>query len=132
MNTFIIKTATEEDFFARGRELAKLADQLEAIPEECILSFEDPSDMLKLLSTSRMELLKSIKEQPGTIAALSERLHRGRNTVKRDVAALEKAGIVTIESKVLPGQGRMKEIRAAARKFKFEAELVFCPTRPIE
>ena len=123
MKTLTIKTATEEEFFKQGRKLAKLADQAAAIPEECVISFEDPADVLKLLTTARLALLKSIKEQPGSITALSERLHRDRSAVKRDVAELEKVGIVTVESKVLPGHGRMKEVRVGAQKFRLEAEL---------
>ena len=31
------------------------------------------------------------------------------------------AGMVTVENKVLPGHGRMKEVRAAASRFRLEA-----------
>ncbi len=123
MKTLIIKTASEEAFFKRGRTLAQLADQSAAIPEECVISFEDPTDVLKLLSAARLALLKSIKEQPGSITALAERLHRDRSAVKRDVDELAKVGIVTVESKILPGHGRMKEVRPGAHKFRLEAEL---------
>ena len=124
MKILTIKSAEEGAFFDRGRKLAKLADQGAVIPEECIISFEDPSEMLKLLSAARLALLKSIKEQPGSITALSERLHRDRSAVKRDVDELVKVGIVTVESKTLPGQGRMKEVRAGAQKLRIEAEIL--------
>jgi len=124
MKLLTIKLMEEETFFDRGRKLAKLADQGAVIPEECIISFEDPSEMLKLLSAARLALLKSIKEQPGSITALSERLHRDRSAVKRDVDELVKVGMVTVEPKTLPGHGRMKEIRACAQKFRFEAEIL--------
>ncbi len=124
MKLLTIKLMEEETFFDRGRKLAKLADQGAAIPDECVISFEDPSEMLKLLSTARLALLKSIKEQPGSITALSERLHRDRSAVKRDVDELAKVGMVTVESKPLPGHGRMKEVRAGAQKFRFEAEIL--------
>lgn len=122
MKTLTIKTATDDDFFKRGRTLARLADNAEALPEEYIVSFEDPADVLKLLSTARLALLKAIKEQPGSINALAKRLHRDRSAVKRDTDVLEKAGIVTVESKVLPGHGRMKEVRISAQKLRLEAE----------
>jgi predicted transcriptional regulator len=122
MKTLTIKTATEDDFFKRGRTLARLADNAEALPEEYVVSFEDPADVLKLLSAARLALLKAIKEQPGSINALAKRLHRDRSAVKRDTDVLEKAGIIIVESKVLPGHGRMKEVRGSAQKLRLEAE----------
>ena len=119
-----IKSTEEGAFFDRGRTLAKLADQGAAIAEERIICFEDPSEMLKLLSAARLELLRTIKEQPGSITALAERLHRDRSAVKRDVDELVKVGIVTVESKTLPGHGRMKEVRAGAQKHRLEAEIL--------
>ncbi len=123
MKTLTIKSGSEEDFFRRGRIVAKLANEGTALPEECVISFEDPDEMLRLLSAARLALLKSIKEQPGSITELSGRLHRDRSAVKRDVDALEKADIVTVESKTLPGHGRMKEVRAGVQRFRLEAVL---------
>jgi predicted transcriptional regulator len=123
MKTLTIKSGSEDDFFMRGQVVARLADEGTALPEECVISFEDPDEILKLLSAARLTLLKCIKEQPGSITELSGRLHRDRSAVKRDVDALEKAGIVTVESKILPGHGRMKEVRAGAQRFRLEAVL---------
>lgn len=53
---------------------------------------------------------------PGSITEISERLHRDRSAVKRDIDELERAGIVTVSEKVLPGHGRMKEVRATAQQ----------------
>ena len=36
----IIKVSTTDEFFKRGKEIAKLADQGKRIPRECIISFE--------------------------------------------------------------------------------------------
>ncbi|MEQ1668087.1 MAG: MarR family transcriptional regulator [Sulfuriferula sp.] len=123
MNKLTIKTATEEEFFKRGSKLARLADQGKRLPEECVISFEDPADILRLLTTARLALFRSIKAQPGSITAISERLHRDRSAVKRDVDELANAGLVKIEPKVLPGHGRMKEVSATAENFRLEAQL---------
>ena len=112
----MIKTGTEDDFFRRGRELAQAADRGQALPEESTISFEDPADVVKLISAARLELFRSIKEMPGSITEISERLHRDRSAVKRDIDELERAGIVTVSEKVLPGHGRMKEVRATAQQ----------------
>ena len=123
MNKLIIKTGTEKDFFRRGRQLAMAADRGEPIPEERILSFEDPADVMKLLTTARVALFRAVKEMPGSITQISERLHRDRSAVKRDVDELARAGLVTIASKILPGHGRMKEVSAAADSFRLQAEV---------
>lgn len=123
MNKLVVKTGDEVDFFKRGRKLAQLADRSKMLPEESVVSFEDPTDLLKLLTTAKLALFRSIKEQPGSITAISERLHRDRSAVKRDVDELAKVGLVTVEQRVLPGHGRMKEVRVAAQCFKLEALL---------
>lgn len=121
MNTLLIKTGDEGEFFTRGRKLAQLADQQHALPSESIISFEDPIDVLKLLTVTKLSLFRAIKDQPGSITAIAERLGRDRSAVKRDVDELAKAGLVKVEPRVLPGHGRMKEVTAAAQRFKLEA-----------
>jgi predicted transcriptional regulator len=123
MNNLTIKTGTEEDFFARGRRLAEAADQGKAIAEERILSFEDPADVMKLITATRLALFRAVKEAPGSITDIAARLHRDRSAVKRDLDELEQVGLVTITEKVLPGHGRMKEVRAAASRFQLMAEV---------
>jgi predicted transcriptional regulator len=124
MSELIVKTGTEDEFFKRGRKLAKIADQGGQLPEEQIISFEDPADVLKLLTAARLALFRTIKEQPGSITVIAQRLHRDRSAVKRDVDELAKAGLVNVEQKVLPGHGRMKEVRVAAERFKLEAQFI--------
>ena len=68
-------------------------------------------------------LFRAVKEMPGSITEISERLHRDRSAVKRDVDELERAGLVTVAEKVLPGHGRMKEVRATAHRFSLQAEI---------
>ncbi len=123
MTKLTIKTGTEKDFFRRGHQLAKAADRGERLPEERIISFEDPADVMKLITTARLALFRAVKEMPGSITQISERLHRDRSAVKRDVDELERAGLVTIADKVLPGHGRMKEVRATANRFSLQAEV---------
>jgi len=118
-----IKTGTEDDFFQRGRQLARAADRREALPSESTISFEDPADVVKLITTARLALFRAIKEMPGSITQISERLHRDRSAVKRDVDELARAGLVTVSEKVLPGHGRMKEVRATAQRISLMAEV---------
>jgi len=123
MTKLTIKTGTEEDFFERGRQLAKAADRDEPLPDEQTIIFEDPADVMKLITAARLALFRAVKEMPGSITQISQRLHRDRSAVKRDVDELERAGLVTIADKVLPGHGRMKEVRATANLFSLQAEV---------
>ena len=46
------------------------------------------------------------------------------NSFPGDVDQLPQVGLVTIETKVLPGHGHMKEVRASAGIFRLEAIVV--------
>lgn len=124
MKNVTLKASNEQDFFRRGRKLAQLADASLGLPEERTVSFEDPVDLLRLLTASRLDVFRSVKSEPGSITVIAGRLHRDRSAVKRDVDQLAQAGLVTIETKTLPGHGHMKEIRAAAGIFRLEAMVV--------
>lgn len=82
MTKLTIKTGNEEDFFKRGRQLARAADRGEQLPDERIVSFEEPADLMKLITTARLALFRAVKEMPGSITQISERLHRDRSAVK--------------------------------------------------
>lgn len=111
-----IKVAHTDEFFKRGKTIAKLADQGKRIPRERIISFEDPEDLAKLITTAKLMLFREVKECPGSITDLSQRLHRDRSAVKRDVDELERFGLVEVEEMPLPGHGRKKEVRAVAEQ----------------
>ena len=121
MKNVTLKAGNEQEFFRRGKVLARLADAGQPIPEERTVSFEDPADLLRLLTASRLDVFRSVKSEPGSITDIAGRLHRDRSAVKRDVDQLAQVGLVTIEIKTLPGHGHMKEIRAAAGIFRLEA-----------
>ena len=123
VKTMVLKTGTEQEFFRRGRALARLADAGKSVPGERTISFGEPADLLKLLTAARLDVFRAIKEQPGSITKIAERLQRDRSAVKRDVDRLAEAGIVSVEMKILPGHGRMKEIRPSATRFRLEAVL---------
>jgi predicted transcriptional regulator len=52
MKTTIVKTASEQDFFARGRRIAKAADAVKRLPRETVISFEEPADLLRVLASA--------------------------------------------------------------------------------
>ena len=59
--------------------MARAADRNEALPSESTISFEDPADVVKLITTARLALFRAIKEMPGSITQISARLHRDRS-----------------------------------------------------
>ena len=124
MKNVTLKAGNEQDFFRRGKVLARLADAGQPMPKERTVSFEDPADLLRLLTASRLEVFRSVKGEPGSITVIAGRLQRDRSAVKRDVDQLAQVGLVTIETKPLPGHGHMKEIRAAAGIFRLEATVM--------
>lgn len=111
-----IKVASTDEFFKRGRSIAKLADQGKRIPRERIISFEDPDDLARLITTAKLVLFREVKACPGSITDLSHRLHRDRSAVKRDIDELKRFGLVEVEEKPFPGHGRKKEVRAVAEQ----------------
>ena len=80
--------------------------------------------MMRLMTSARLALFRAVKEQPGSITAIAQRLHRDRSAVKRDLDALLAAGMVTVDEKVLPGHGRMREVRAIAHSVRLQADVV--------
>jgi predicted transcriptional regulator len=101
--------------------LARLADANQPIPEERTVSFEDLADLLRLQTASRLDVFRSFKGAPGSITVIAGRLHRDRSAVKRDIDQLAQVGLLTVETKTLPGHAHMKEVRAAAGVFRLEA-----------
>ncbi|MDD5329415.1 MAG: MarR family transcriptional regulator [Sulfuricella sp.] len=112
----VITTGGPDEFFKRGKRVARLADKGEPIPRERTISFEDPEDLARLVTTAKLLLFREVRGRPGSITDLATRLHRDRSAVKRDVAALERIGLLEVEEKPLPGHGRMKEIRVTAEQ----------------
>lgn len=114
MRNVTVNTGTAEEFFKRGREIARSVDSGETLQPEYTLTFEDPGDMFAVMSPVRLELFRAAKAEPASITALAQRLHRDRSSVKKDVDMLAAAGLLDIEETPLPGHGRQKYVSAAA------------------
>ena len=67
MNSVVPKTATEQEFFQRGRALACRADASLPLPEERTVSFEDPAELPKLLTARRLEVFQAVRDEPTSI-----------------------------------------------------------------
>ena len=54
MKKLVLKLSTELEFFEHGREVAKAVDLGQPIPEKMILSFEDPADLTKRITSGHL------------------------------------------------------------------------------
>jgi predicted transcriptional regulator len=84
MKKVTLKTAHKQDFFRRGEALVLLAGADHAMPEECALRFEDPADLLRLLTPRRLELVSSLKGAPGSVTVFVGRWQRNSSAFKGD------------------------------------------------
>ena len=75
--------------FARARELARRADAGKRMPESHVVAFEEAGDLLALLSQKRVQLLRSLQQEPGSIADLARgRIHLFSLDVLMDMAMI--------------------------------------------
>ena len=123
MSRLTITTGSEQEFFAKGRRVARALDRGERVTPERVLRFEDPAEMMRLLSSARLALFRAVKDEPGSITAIAQRLRRDRSAVKRDLDALQAAGMVIVDEKILPGHGRLREVRATALHLRLQADV---------
>lgn len=120
---YAITSGPIEGFFRQGKEIACKLDRGEKVEPIRVISFEDPEDMLELLTTGRVKLFQAIKNEPGSVTDIARRLHRDRSAVKRDVDILASAGIVEIEDKPHPGHGRIKYVKPLADNFSLTFQM---------
>ena len=71
MKNVTLKAGNEQDFFRRGKVLARLADAGQPMPEERTVSFEDPADLLRLLRAVDPVIADPLLGDCSAIAALS-------------------------------------------------------------
>jgi predicted transcriptional regulator len=118
-----LRIGSTEDFFNRLLEHAKKLDKGEMLPPGITITFEDPEDLLEVLSSERVRLLRKVKGESLQISALAAGLKRDVRAVSRDVSLLEKAGLLRTSYLPNPGHGRMKIVEPVAREYKLVANL---------
>lgn len=84
------------------------------------INFQDPSELHKLFTERRLDLLRSVMtDPPDSIRALADRLDRGVSEVHDDVYVLNDLGILYFED----GPGRRKRPRVPYERIHVEIEL---------
>jgi predicted transcriptional regulator len=119
----MLGTGTVEDFFERSRERARKLDRGEKLTPEIRMAFEDPADLLRVLSAERVRVLKAVRVRPTPVSGLALLLKRDRTAVRRDVNILVSYGLVRTREQLNPGHGRMKIVEPLAEKYQLSATI---------
>jgi len=123
MTKVVIRTDDLDGFFVRAKEAARRADQGLASDGKVTISFEDPHRMFTVLSDARRRLMSEVMHEPKTINELTNRLHRNRSAITKDVGMLEKMGLIVSSRRSNPGHGIQKMVQAAAPRIDMIATL---------
>ena len=123
MTRIVMRTDDVAGFFSRAQLAARKADQGVAFEGRLTLAFEDPQQMFAVLSEARRHLMLEVMHEPRTINELSERLHRNRSAITKDVGLLEKMGLLVSHRQPNPGHGIQKVVRSVASKIELVATL---------
>ena len=114
----------QESFEAATERLIDRARKLDAgepIEPENIISFEDPLDLLELLSVERIRLLKAARGSVLSVDELARKLGRPRPSVMRDIKRLEALGVIERRKEVNPGHGQRTLVQTVGDRFELTA-----------
>ena len=118
-----VSSGTVEAFIGRSLERARKMDRGEKLPSEISMTFEDPADLVRVLSAERVRVIHAVREKPAPVSELAVTLRRDRKAVKRDVSLLESFGLVSGREEINPGHGRRRIIEPRAAKYQLVATI---------
>ena len=123
MTTLIVRSESLDDFLARAKTTAQQADQGQRLDKSITISFANVLEMAAVLTKERTRILQSVLNSEKSLTELAATLHRDASAVSRDVAKLEKAGLLCSALVANPGHGRHKIVKAAAPRIELSAVL---------
>jgi predicted transcriptional regulator len=98
-------------------------DRCEKLPSEITMTFEDPSDLVRVLSAGRVRVLHAVRAKPAPVSELAATLGRDRKAVRRDVSLLESFGLLSAREETNPGHGRRRVIEPGAAQYRLVATI---------
>jgi predicted transcriptional regulator len=123
MTSVSIRTGHVEGFFSRARKAALKADLGENFEEKLTLSFEDPEEMLLLLSGGRRRIMLEVMKRPQTVQELASALNRNRATIVKEIRFLEEKGLLSRKKAQAKENGSETFVEAVAPKIELVAVL---------
>lgn len=108
-------------FFDRARGHARKLDRGEKVAAEMTISFENPSDIMLILSPQRIRVLKFAKKGARAVSSLASGLKRDPRAVSRDVELLEQFGLLRTRYEANPGHGKRRIVEPCAEKYQLIA-----------
>lgn len=118
-----VNTGQAEAFFKRSLARARRLDRGEKLPAQLRLTFEDPADLLRVLTAQRLRVLNAVRVKPAPVSELAILLKRDRTAVKRDVRILTSFGLLQSREEANPGHGRRKIVEPLASKYEVVATI---------
>jgi predicted transcriptional regulator len=118
-----VSTGGVDEFINRSLDRARKLDRGERLKLELHMTFEDPADLVRVLTTQRIRLLETLRQQPGPVAGLATSLKRDRKSVGRDIKVLESLGLLRTEKKPNPGHGQITVVSPVAAKYRLTATI---------
>ena len=111
-------TGTADAFFRRSTARAQKLDRGERLLPEMRLTFEEPADLLRVLTAQRIGVLNAVRKNPAPVSELAIVLKRDRTAVRLDVRILTEFGLVNTREETNPGHGRRKIVGPLASKYE--------------
>ena len=113
-----------EGFFRRAHEHARALDSGKSLRSEIVIAFENPADMMRMLTVERIRLLNSLRENgESLIADLATNLGRDKRAVSRDVSAMREHGLVRTRYVTNAGHGKNLVVMPSAKRVELKAAI---------
>jgi predicted transcriptional regulator len=110
-------------FFDRAREHARKLDRGGELAPEITVSFQNANDMMQVLSTERIRLLRAAKRKAIPVSDLAVDLKRDTRAVSRDVDLLERFGLLRTRYEKNAGHGRKRIVESPAAGYQLIATI---------
>jgi len=120
----IIDKTGVDGFFRRARVHAQALDRGEVLPSETVIAFEDPTVLLRMLTTEKQRLMESLREaNPVSITALADKLGRNKRAVSRDVSLMRHYGLLKTKYVTNAGHGRNLVVMPVAKRIELKSTI---------
>ena len=103
------------------RDNASKLDRGAAVRSGITLSFEDPADMLEVMTPARLRLMRQVRDHALVLSELAAALSRDPSAVRRDVALLEGKSLLRTRKVANPGHGMQTLVERAAASIELSA-----------